>query len=890
MREMEARQDTSPTSVVSSSYAGTRFGEEEPEDDDDQGSFFLGCLADPSVPTRVASLAFLIVLAAVVTSYFGVSAAAALLSAPSTVSYQAPLDSPSKVADLQVWKDFPKLARASVSQVALAIKSEEGSVLNAAVESYCLNVSQNAVTDMRVAILQPSVTSYYTGNMQLGLQPKDEILRSGLVSPDEHMTLMLFVAEEEPQNVNLAGWQVRENVVAFMQEMVALAPPNTVALITGNPIIDHEAAADRSVEMLLKAEMCTIPVAVCILACLVKRLRLLIIPLVTLIVTFLAACLGVTIVTWATPNFSTDIPPAMVSVTIALSLDYSLFFLTRFNENAKLGMRLMQNVEVMVSNVAHTISISGLLIAVAFFGALTIPELNLQVAGICLGITTIACLTVNALLTPSLLLLFGRLLTLPLRCSNKDARDSDVNEEALLSERRSEDMRSANGKMPITISAGEGRWLALMQRVERRPLGAVALVLLIFSPVIAALPWLYATGDAYQLLPASLPSISALREIQAAGFPAGRLEPFLVEFRFRAPQDMMGLELLPEQSSAMMSPPAFNAMLEASDRIFAMKEVASVLGPTWLMNERVDWNTAKSMLTAVAPAEALKKRTLYEMVLSMHVKDQAAVLQVHTHSPSKSSGAGRFIEEIRDILQEWNEKNPSILAQVSGGGSPGLDIRDVVLAAMPVYLGTTILGVTLLVVLMFRSLLLPVRLAFALLFTLAATFGIAIIIYQTPLLHSFFPDLANYYGLSYSSVPISTCIAIALGLDYDIFLISRIVEYRQLGFTDADAISYGVAKTGGIISGAGMIMALAFSGLLFAPKEMLQQFAMLLITSVLLDTFVVRTVFVPALMFSAGEWNWWPRKMPQGGTIRPYQVDEESDGDDEEGTVGTAED
>lgn len=130
-------------------------------------------------------------------------------------------------------------------------------------------------------------------------------------------------------------------------------------------------------------------------------------------------------------------------------------------------------------------------------------------------------------------------------------------------------------------------------------------------------------------------------------------------------------------------------------------------------------------------------------------------------------------------------------------------------------------------------------------------------------MHGIWPWLVNYNGLTYESVPIATCIAVALGLDYDIFLISRIFEFRQQGMSDRESIVWGVSKTGSIISGAGVIMALAFSGLLFSPKLMHNQFALLLITSVLLDTFVVRTVLVPALMLSAGPWNWWPLKMPE---------------------------
>lgn len=156
----------------------------------------------------------------------------------------------------------------------------------------------------------------------------------------------------------------------------------------------------------------------------------------------------------------------------------------------------------------------------------------------------------------------------------------------------------------------------------------------------------------------------------------------------------------------------------------------------------------------------------------------------------------------------------------------------------------------------------PLRLAVALLFTLSATFGTAVVIYQTPLLHGLFPFLKHFNGITYECAPLAAGVAIALGLDYDVFLVSRIVEFRVQGFSDRASVFKGVEKTGGVISGAGLIMALAFSGLCFSDKLLMQQFGVLLVISVLFDAFVVRTVLVPALMLIAQDANWWPRKMP----------------------------
>ena len=125
--------------------------------------------------------------------------------------------------------------------------------------------------------------------------------------------------------------------------------------------------------------------------------------------------------------------------------------------------------------------------------------------------------------------------------------------------------------------------------------------------------------------------------------------------------------------------------------------------------------------------------------------------------------------------------------------------------AVPTYLAVCILLISAVVFGVFRSILLPLRLAFALLFTLAATFGMAVVFYQTPLFHGLFPWLVNYDGLCFEIVPMAICIAVALGLDYDIFLVSRIVEFRKEGFNDRSSIILGVASTGGIISGAGLV-------------------------------------------------------------------------------------
>merc|ERR1719329_349131 len=260
----------------------------------------------------------------------------------------------------------------------------------------------------------------------------------------------------------------------------------------------------------------------------------------------------------------------------------------------------------------------------------------------------------------------------------------------------------------------------------------------------------------------------------------------------------------------------------------------------------------------------------------MHTRENRVLLEVHTTFPSLGAGASDWVVLVRKALQTWETNHPGHTAVIAGGATEAADTRSAVLEGMATYLYFTVLAVMVMVLLAFRSVMVPLRLGFALLLTLGITYGTAVLVYQTPLLHAIFPVLKHFHGVAYEVVPLVTGTAIALGLDYDIFLVSRIVEFRSKGFTDRASVFRGAAKTSGIISGAGLIMILAFSGLLLSDKLLFQQFALLLIVSVLFDTFVVRTVMVPCLMLIAAEYNWWPREMPFA--INDTLVDEPDDG------------
>merc|ERR1712136_473950 len=103
---------------------------------------------------------------------------------------------------------------------------------------------------------------------------------------------------------------------------------------------------------------------------------------------------------------------------------------------------------------------------------------------------------------------------------------------------------------------------------------------------------------------------------------------------------------------------------------------------------------------------------------------------------------------------------------------------------------------------------------------------------------------------------------LGVGLDYIIFLMGRVLECRRNGCSDREAFVKGVSLSGPVIVSAGLIMSVAFGGLIFAQQPAMNQVALMLIIAVLLDTFFVCCLATPAIHSLLGTWNWWPRKFP----------------------------
>jgi uncharacterized membrane protein YdfJ with MMPL/SSD domain len=185
----------------------------------------------------------------------------------------------------------------------------------------------------------------------------------------------------------------------------------------------------------------------------------------------------------------------------------------------------------------------------------------------------------------------------------------------------------------------------------------------------------------------------------------------------------------------------------------------------------------------------------------------------------------------------------------------------------------------------FRTLVVPARAVITIMLTLSFVFGLLVLTYQYGMFSWLgMSQLDNMHSIFWLSPVIAYAVCVGLGLDYDVFLLERIHDFRSQGMSHEDSIVEGLASTGTIISSAGLVMLASFGGLLFSVNPGLSQIGFMLCFAVATDTFVVEPLLVPAFMGLIGKYNWWPSKvLNENDNDATYKNVADNDEDEEEG-------
>jgi trehalose monomycolate/heme transporter len=231
-----------------------------------------------------------------------------------------------------------------------------------------------------------------------------------------------------------------------------------------------------------------------------------------------------------------------------------------------------------------------------------------------------------------------------------------------------------------------------------------------------------------------------------------------------------------------------------------------------------------------------------------HPKDDS--VRVIQNGLAHSSDAAKKLAELRSMT-------PPRGLTVLVGGVPALEqdsihsLSDKAPLMAVVLLSTTML----LMFLAFGSVVLPIKAAVMSALTLGSTLGILTWIF----VDGHFADLLNFTAAPLMIVIIALVVAVGFGLatDYEVFLVSRMVEARARGMSTAESIRIGTATTGRLITAAALVLAVVAGSFAFSDLMMMQCLAFGLMAALLLDATVVRMFLVPSVMKLLGDDCWW---------------------------------
>lgn len=607
-------------------------------------------------------------------------------------------------------------------------------------------------------------------------------------------------------HVDGEGEQLAERVERLREELTA--PDAATAALTvhvGGSALVDAELQELSESDLLRAEYVVLP----------GTLILLVLVFGSVVAAALPLLIGVlaiagTLLVLSGLGAVTDVSVFALNLTTALGLglgiDYGLLIVSRFREELAHGYRPRNAAIRTVRTAGHTIVFSAATVSAALATLLVFPPYFLRSFAYA-GIAVVAIAAVSAMtVLPALLALLGH----------------RVNAWPVPWRRRA---RSGSGSR---------FWEGLARIVVRRPV--IAALPVIGLLVLLAAPFAHA-GFA-------TPDDRAL-PVSASSRQTGDL--------VRGAFDMKGAGALTVAVTGQAPAPARE---DYARRLSALPEVAQVVGPegTFRAGERVP---AASPAGAASPGS-----TASGSAGAPAAAGAPTLLSVVPLVDPQSRAAQQLVHEIREAPA------PAGTEVLVGGPSAVLvDAKATVGDRIPLALAVITLTTFVLLFGFTRSLLLPLKAIALNALSLLAILGAMVWIFQSG-------HLSHLLG--FTPGPLSTtmpvllfCILFGLSVDYEVFVLARIKEAHEDGQSNADSIVSGIARTGGIVTTAGALLAFTLLSFGTSRVSLLQFFGIGAGLGVLLDATLVRGVLVPALMRLAGGLNWWAPRLLRRREPRP---------------------
>ena len=505
-----------------------------------------------------------------------------------------------------------------------------------------------------------------------------------------------------------------------------------------------------------------------------------------------------------TPNFSSELA-AMIG--LGVGIDYALFILTRFREAyATPGPTfgdVRESVVRAMDTAGRAVLFAGCTVVIALLGMMLLGVSFLYGVAIAASIGVLLVMLASLTLLPALLTMWGARVARPGRRARRRAARAraDRADERAAGEPHAARNGAANGAAAAAVEAtraagGDGAWTRWSRVVQRRPWPiAIAATLVMLAIAAPALALRLGSSDASND-PANQTTHRAY-ELLAQGFGEGFNGPLLVVAKVPA-----GHTGVPALRAAVAGTPG---------------------------------------VAAVAPAKLSPAGTV-------------ATITVYPHSSPQAYATTKLVSRLRSSVVPPVAGRTGMTVYVGGVTAGAVDFAATLGHKLPLFIGVVVLLSALLLMIVFRSLVIPLQAAVMNLLSIGAALGVIVAIFQWGWLGGLF---GVQRGPIESFIPVMLfAIVFGLSMDYEVFLVSRIHERWTHTRDHSRAVSEGLALTGRVVTAAAAIMVCVFLSFMLGEERVIKEFGLSLASAVFLDALVIRCLLLPAALHIVGPRTW----------------------------------
>ncbi len=527
------------------------------------------------------------------------------------------------------------------------------------------------------------------------------------------------------------------------------------------------------------------------------------------------------------PDFAIQLG-AMIG--LGVGIDYALFIVTRYREGLHSGLSPIDATSLAFDTAARAVLFAGTTVVISLLGMLLMGLSFITGLGIGASITVLITMLASITLLPAFLGFAGDRL--------ETSRVGHVAAAAVLSALL---LITGLGIGSSTLAVGAVGLMAVLfvggfvipglKRIipPRKPKPLRDSIWYKWSRLIQARPWLFAIGGTALLLTLAYPVLDLRLGFSDTGnFPE--------ETTTRQAYDLLSEGFGPGFNGPFM----------------AVVELES--GPA----ARQGAQTAMALTQAISETEGVQVAA--GPLPNDPAAPQAAIIQIIPTTSPQDAATDDLVQRLRDdvipdVLAQAGDNSGIAEVNVTGGPPAQIDFSSYLAQRIVIFFGAVLALSFLLLMMVFRSLLVPLKAVIMNMLSIASAYGIVVAIFQW----GWGGDL-----LGIEPAPIEPfipmmlfAIVFGLSMDYEVFLLSRVREEFDRTGDPVNSVADGLAATARVISAAAAIMVVVFGAFLLEDMRVIKIFGVGLATAVLIDATLVRMLLVPSTMQLLGARNWW---------------------------------